>query len=201
MVITLGLLLSITAYYNYIYFLCRMKNTIAIIIISSAVTGTIKSKVHSHNIKLFRKEKRRKNCIVFCVTLSIIFMKHLNIAVVTILEVRHNGEPTSGSEFCNGDNLILTCNISNTVTYVWTVSGLVMGNDGTASVNLGASTREVNGTTFTLVATSNGPSSMSTLSFTVSDLLNERNITCGASGQAPTESQVINVLGMSFQQV
>ena len=53
-----------------------------------------------------------------------------------------------------------------------------------------------NGLTYTLVATSNGQSSMSTLSFIVSDLLNGRNITCGAAGQAPTESQVVNVLGM-----
>ena len=123
-------------------------------------------------------------------------MKHLNIAVFTILEIRHNGELTSVSEFCNGDNLSLTCSIGNLGTYAWTVSGLLLGNDGTATVGLGVSTREVNGTTYTLVATSNGQSSMSTLSFTVSDLLNGRNITCGEAGQAPTESQAVNVLGM-----
>ena len=128
-------------------------------------------------------------------------MQHFSIAVFTILEVRHNGEPTSGSEFCNGDNLTLTCSIGNTAVYAWTVSGLVMGNDGAGVVGLDASTREVNGLTYTLVATSNGQSSMSTLSFTVSDLLNGRNNTCGAAGQVPTESQVVNVLGMLFLHV
>ena len=125
-------------------------------------------------------------------------MQHFNIAVSTILEVRRNGELTSGSEFCNGDNLSLTCNITNIVTYAWTVSGLVTDNDGVVVVGLSANTREVNDLTYTLVATSNGQSSMSTLSFTVSGLLNERNITCGVPGQAPTESQVVNILGMLF---
>ena len=66
-----------------------------------------------------------------------------------------------------------------------------MGNDGIATVGLGATTRESNGLTYTLVATSSGPPSVSTLSFTVSDLLNGRNITCGEPGQAHTMSQAI----------
>ena len=128
--------------------------------------------------------------------LLIFFIQHFNIAVFTILEVRHNGELTSGSEFCNGDDLTLTCSIGDIAVYAWTVSGLLMGNNGAAVVGLGTHTIEVYGLTFTLVATSNGQSSMSTLSFTVSDLLNGRNITCGVAGASHTDSQVVNVLGM-----
>ena len=113
-----------------------------------------------------------------------------------MLEVRRNGEPFSGSEFCNGDDLRITCSIGNLGIYAWTVSEIVMGNDGAAVVGLGIATRELNGTTYTLVATRDGQSSMSTLSFTVSDILSGRNITCGEAGQAPTESQVVNILGM-----
>ena len=75
-------------------------------------------------------------------------MQHLIIAGFTMLEVRRNGEVSSRTEFCNGDDLILTCIIDNIGAYLWTVSGLVMGNDGGAVVGLAASTREVNGLTF-----------------------------------------------------
>ena len=40
------------------------------------------------------------------------FMRHLNIAVFTTLEVRHNGELTSRTEFCNGDDLRITCSLT-----------------------------------------------------------------------------------------
>ena len=123
-------------------------------------------------------------------------MQIVIIAVFTMLEIRRNGESTSGSEFCNGDSLTLTCSIDNIVAYVWTVSGIVMGNDGIAIVGFSTNTRVVNGLTYTLVATSNGQSSMSTLSFTVSGLLNGRNITCGAVGEVPTKFQVVNASGM-----
>ena len=116
--------------------------------------------------------------------------------MLSVLEVWRNGELTSGSEFCIGDNLTFTCNISNIVTYVWTVTGLVIGNDGTATVGFVATTREINGLTYTLVATSNGQSSVSTLNFTVSNLLNERSIVCGGVRISRTESQVVNILGM-----
>ena len=39
-------------------------------------------------------------------------MRHLNIAVFTTLEVRHNGELTSMTEFCNGDDLRITCSLA-----------------------------------------------------------------------------------------
>ena len=116
--------------------------------------------------------------------------------MLSVFVVRRNGELTSGSEFCNEDDLTLTCCIGDIAVYAWTVSGLVMDNDGAAVVGLGTNTIEVYGLTFTLMATSNGPSSVSILCLTVSGLLNGRNITCGAAGQAPIGSQVVNILGM-----
>ena len=118
--------------------------------------------------------------------------------MLTILDVRRNGELTSGSEFCNGDDLILNCSIGNIATYIWRISGLVMGNDGATVVGLSSTTREVNGLSYTLDATSTGLFSMSSLRFTVSGLLNGRNITCGdpgAAGSAATYFQITNVLG------
>ena len=59
-----------------------------------------------------------------------------------MFEVHHNGELSSSSEFCIGDDVTFTCRIGNIQTYVWLVSGLVMGNDRVAVVGLGATTRE-----------------------------------------------------------
>jgi len=117
--------------------------------------------------------------------------------VLSVLEVRLYGEVTIRTEFCVGDDVTLVCAIGNIGTYAWTVPGLVESNDGVAVVGLAASTQMRNGQKFTLEATRIDPTTtISTLRFTVSDLLNERNITCEEAGATTiTNFQVISVLG------
>jgi len=110
--------------------------------------------------------------------------------------VRLNGEVTSRTEFCVGNDLTLVCSIDNIGVYQWTVPGLVEANDGTAIIGNAAVTRNPNGLTFTLEATRNNSTTMSTLMFTVSDLLDGKRITCGQAGaNAALDSQDISVFG------
>jgi len=112
-----------------------------------------------------------------------------------VLEVRLNDEITSRREFCVGDQVTLVCSIDNTVTFQWLVPGLLESNNGAAVIGNPAITANTNGQAFTVGANGTAPNTTSTLMFTVSNLLDEKSISCGPAGSAATNSQVISVFG------
>ena len=116
----------------------------------------------------------------------------------SVLEVKLDGKQTNRMEFCVGDDLMLVCSIGNNGAYQWTVPGLVVGNDGLTGVGNAPVTQTAMGVTFTLEAARiDLITTRSTLTFTVSSLLDGRNITCGVVGtDASTSFSFIMVLGM-----